>query len=56
VVVALHQESAFRVAMLALGRSNLCAGSHSFRSGAITTTSWKASPLRAARKTLKAKC
>ena len=47
VVVALLQESAFCVAMLAPGRSNFCAGGHSFRSNAIITTSWRASPLRA---------
>jgi hypothetical protein len=47
VAVPLHQESAFCVAMLAAGRSNFCAGGHSFRSGAIIATSWKASPLRA---------
>ena len=46
-VVALHQECAFCVAMPAAGRSNLYAGGHSSRSRAIITTSWKASPLRA---------
>jgi len=47
VVVAPHQEGAFCVPMLAPGRSTLCAGGHSFRSRAIITTSWTASPLRA---------
>src|ERR1035438_8488628 len=46
-VVALHQGSAFCAATLAPGRSNSCAGGHSFRSRAMITMSWKASPLRA---------
>ena len=46
-VLALRQESAYYAAMLAAGRSNFCASRHSFRSRAIITTSWKASPLRA---------
>jgi hypothetical protein len=39
--VALRQETAFCVAMLAPGRSNFYAGGHSFRGRAIITTSWK---------------
>jgi len=37
----------YTVAMLAPGRSDLHAGGHSFRSRAIITVLWKASPLRA---------
>ena len=39
--MALRQETAFCVAMLAPGRSNFYAGGHSFRGRAIITTSWK---------------
>jgi len=47
VVVALRQENALWVAVLAPGWSDLYAGSHSFRNRAIITTSWKAPFLRA---------
>ena len=47
VIVALRHNTALHAAMLPQRWSNLCAGGHSFRSNAIITASWKASPLRA---------